>query len=78
MKLLKWLLVVLGLTVIAVLALLTASNVQAQEGLVGDWVLDAAASKSPVPQLAPTAGCSRSRPPATGNSSRRARSPLAA
>ena len=55
MKLLKWLLVVLGLTVIAVLALLTASNVQAQEGLVGDWVLDAAASKSPVPQLAPTA-----------------------
>ena len=56
MKLLKWLLVVLGLTVIAVLALLTASNVQAQEGLVGDWVLDAAASKSPVPQLAATAG----------------------
>ena len=28
MKLLKWLLVVLGLTVIAVLAVLTASNVQ--------------------------------------------------
>jgi hypothetical protein len=56
MKLLKWLLVVLGLTVIAVLALLTASNAQAQEGFVGDWVLDAAASKSPVPQLAPTAG----------------------
>jgi hypothetical protein len=46
MKLLKWLLVALGLTVIAVLALLTASNVQAQEVLVGDWVLDAAASKS--------------------------------
>jgi hypothetical protein len=56
MKLLRWLLVVVGLTVIAVLALLTASNVQAQEGLVGDWVLDATASKSPVPQLAPTAG----------------------
>ena len=51
MKLLKWLLVVLGLTVIAVLALLTASNVQAQEVLVGDWVLDAAAPKSPVPQF---------------------------
>lgn len=33
MKVLKWFLVVLGLTVIAVLALLTASNVQAQEVL---------------------------------------------
>lgn len=49
MKLLKWLLVVLGLTVIAVLALLTASNVQAQEVLVGDCVLEAAASMSSVP-----------------------------
>jgi hypothetical protein len=56
MKVLKWLLVVLGLTTIAVLALLTASNVQAQEALVGDWVLDAAASKSSVPQMSPTAG----------------------
>jgi hypothetical protein len=33
MRVLKWLLVVLGLTVIAVLALLTASNGQAQEVL---------------------------------------------
>jgi len=41
LKLLKWLLVILGLTVIAVLALLTASNVQAQEMLVGDWALEA-------------------------------------
>ena len=56
MKLLKWLLVVLGLTVIVVLALLTASNVQAQEVFVGNWTLDAAASKTSVPQLAPTAG----------------------
>ena len=55
MKLLKWLLVVLGLTVIAVLALLTASNVQAQEVLVGSWVLDPAKSQGQ-PGLVPTAG----------------------
>jgi len=55
MKLLKWLLVVLGLTVIAVLALLTASNVQAQEVLVGSWVLDPAKSQGP-PGTVPTAG----------------------
>ena len=54
MKLLKWLLVVLGLTVLAVLALLTASNVGAQEVLVGDWVLDAAASKRQVVATAVT------------------------
>ena len=55
MKLLKWLLVVLGLTVIAVLALLTASNVQAQEVLVGSWVLDPAKYQGP-PGVVPTAG----------------------
>jgi len=54
MKLLKWLLVVLGLTAIAVLALLTASNVQAQEVLVGNWVLEPAKSTAP-PGMAPTA-----------------------
>ena len=55
MKLLKWLLVVLGLTVIAVLALLTASNVQAQEALVGSWVLDPAKNQGQ-PGMVPTAG----------------------
>lgn len=49
MKVLKWLLVVLGLTVIAVLALLTASNVQAQDVLVGDSVVDAAPFSSSIP-----------------------------
>ena len=49
MKVLKWLLVVLGLTVIAMLALLTASNVQAQGVLVGESVLDAAPFSSSVP-----------------------------
>ena len=67
MKLLKWLLVVLGLTVIAVLALLTASNVQAQEVFVGSWTLDAAASKTSVPQLAPTAGTLTIREAGGGN-----------
>jgi len=55
MKLLRWSLVVLGLAVIAVLALLTASNVQAQEVLVGSWVLDPAKSQGQ-PGLVPTAG----------------------
>ena len=55
MKVLKWLLVVLGLTVIAVLALLTASNGQAQEVLVGNWVLDPARNQGP-PGVVPTAG----------------------
>lgn len=55
MKLLKWLSVALGLTVIAVLALLSASNVQAQEALVGSWVLDPAKYQGP-PGVVPTAG----------------------
>ena len=55
MKLLRWSLVVLGLAVIAVLALLTASNVQAQDALVGSWVLDPAKSQGSA-GLVPTAG----------------------
>ena len=55
MKLLKWLLVALGLTVIAVLALLTASNIQAQEALVGSWVLDPTKNQGS-PGMVPTAG----------------------
>jgi len=56
MKLVKWFCIV-GLALLAVVAVLTASNrVQAQEVLVGDWVLDAAASKSAVPQMAASAG----------------------
>ena len=55
MKLLRWSLVVLGLAVIAVLALLTASNVQAQDALVGSWVLDPAKYQGP-PGVVPTAG----------------------
>jgi hypothetical protein len=55
MRLLKWLFVGLGLAVIAVLALLTASNVQAQEVLVGSWALDPAKNQGP-PGVAPSAG----------------------
>ena len=45
MKLLKWFLAALGLTVLAVLALLTASNRgEAREVFVGDRVLDVAVS----------------------------------